>query len=330
MKRQAISPFKQARIKLTAGYMVMFVGLIGVFTYLTLEAKQSTYVRVYQVISAPAPGSPQVKEFSDIYAEYNQRFQRRLILFDLVLIILATYASYALSGLTLKPIQKMIDEQQAFAADISHSLRTPLTTINLEIEGYKRSSKAVKPDLKLLLNSIQDELFSMSQLISGMLTLVRSESDKFQQKFINVKLDQIAENVVLRMSPLAKAKKQQLNLIKPKDEIEIRGNSDSLRQVLFILLDNAIKYSHTGGEISLTLKQSTSTVKIQVKDNGQGIKNEDRLHLFSRYYRGNSQTKGTGLGLYIAHKLITLHQGKIEVVSRINRGTTFLITLPRS
>jgi two-component system, OmpR family, sensor histidine kinase CiaH len=324
----SLSPFQLARIKLTGWYMLMFIGLIGVFTYLTLDAKKSTYVRVYQVIQTGQPSdSPQLVEFKDKYAEFNRRFKERLIIFDCLLIGASGYLSYFLSGKTLKPIKEMLSEQQAFASDVSHSLRTPLTTIGLELEAYSRSHTNINQEMRSLLNSIQEEVFSMNQLVSGMLALVRSGTDSFKTKFAPLKIDDLLSSMSLKMKPLAKAKDQEIKLTSLKP-LSILGNSDSLRQVLYILLDNAIKYSGSGSLIRIGMDKKIKSVNLWISDNGKGIPTRDLPHIFNRYYRADQKTKGTGLGLAIAQKLITHHGGTIKVKSKIGVGTTFTIILP--
>jgi signal transduction histidine kinase len=323
-----LSPFQLARVKLTGWYMLMFVSLIGIFTYLTLDAKSSTYVRVYQVIKTGQPNdSPQLVEFQDKYAEFNRRFKERLLMFDCLLIGASGYLSYFLSGKTLKPIREMLTEQQAFASDVSHSLRTPLTTINLELAAYTRGHKRINPDMRTLLNSIQEEVFSMTQLVSGMLALVRSGTDSFKTKFSPVKLDDLLDAVSLKMKPLAAAKSQKINVADLKP-ITVMGNVDSLKQLLYILLDNAIKYSGSGSLINIGMDKKPRRVNIWITDNGKGIPAHDLPHIFNRYYRADQKTKGTGLGLAIAQKLITHHGGTIKVKSKLGMGTTFIISLP--
>jgi signal transduction histidine kinase len=321
------SPFQQARIKLTMWYVIMFTILIGIFTYLTLQAKQSAYIRVYQVVNTGSPGSKQVQEFSDTFEKFNQTFRERLLGFDVGLFVVSTWLAYVLSGKTLQPIKNMLNEQQTFAADVSHSLRTPLSTISLELEAYERSQKRISLETKALLNSIKEEVFSMTQLTSGMLALVRSGTDAYKTKFTEVKLNQLMEAVVQKMSPLAHAKNQNLSK-ELGDEATVWGNSDSLRQVFYILLDNAVKYSGCHSTITTSIIKHRSLVNVIIKDNGRGIPTKDLPHIFNRFYRADKKTKGTGLGLSIAAKLVAQHEGQIKVKSQENRGTSFTLTFP--
>jgi signal transduction histidine kinase len=321
------SPFQQARIKLTMWYVIMFTILIGIFTYLTLQAKQSAYIRVYQVVNTGSPGSKQVQEFSDTFEKFNQTFRERLLGFDVGLFVVSTWLAYVLSGKTLQPIKNMLNEQQTFAADVSHSLRTPLSTISLELEAYERSQKRISLETKALLNSIKEEVFSMTQLTSGMLALVRSGTDAYKTKFTEVKLNQLMEAVVQKMNPLAQAKNQNLSK-ELGDEATVWGNSDSLRQVFYILLDNAVKYSGCNSTITTSIIKHRSLVNVIIKDNGRGIPTKDLPHIFNRFYRADKKTKGTGLGLAIAAKLVVQHEGQIKVKSQENQGTSFTLTFP--
>lgn len=323
-----LTAFQKARWKLTGWYVIIWLLLIIVFTYLTLDAKQSAYVRVYTVIDSAQPGGQQVKEFSDTFAEFNQRFKERLLLFDLVLLVSGSYLAYFLSGKTLQPIEEMVTEQAAFAADVSHGLRTPLTTINLELEGYQRSQKNVPQDLADLFISIQEEVLSMTYLVEGLLALVRTGTDPLKTHFSVVDIKEMVTKVSKRMQPIAKAKGHRL--ISGKiPQAQVKGNSENLKQVLVILIDNAIKYSGHGSQISIEVYKTPQEVMIKVKDTGKGIPKTELPHIFTRYYRGKHKTKGTGLGLSIVQKIIEAHGGKITVASQEGTGTTFTLYLPR-
>ena len=314
-------------MKLTAWYLLLFTILIAIFTYLTFEAKQSAFVRVYTVINTGAPGSAQVKEFTNKFDEFNHRFQQRIYLFDAGLLIAGGFLAYFLSGKTLAPIQTMLEEQQAFAGDVSHSLRTPLTTMSVELETYRRTHKNIPPELNSLFNSLQEEMLSMTALIGGLLALVRSGTDPLKSRFTAVDLVDVVERVVQRMSPLLKTKHQRLTVKVPKEAM-VRGESDQLKQVVMILVDNAIKYSGDKALIGIYLKKGRQTTTLTISDTGRGIAPKDLPYIFHRYYRGKTATKGSGLGLAIAAKIIGHHNGTIKAKSTLGKGSAFTVTLP--
>lgn len=322
-----LSPFQQARWKLTLWYVGLWTLLIVGFTYLTLDAKRSTFVRVYRIVDSAQPGGKQVQEFADTFAEYNRRFQERLVLFDLFLFLGGAWIAYWLSGKTLQPIEAMVEEQSAFAADVSHGLRTPLTTINLELEAYSRSHLNTSKGTRSLLVSIQEEVFSMTYLVEGLLALVRTRTDPLRTPFLPVSLNEVVINAGKRMLPIAQAKGQELT-VEAKVKVNVLGNAEHLLQVIVILIDNAIKYSGLKRQIKVKVVKQLSFAQVVVADNGIGIPKGELAHIFKRYYRGKQKTKGTGLGLAIAQKIVDAHGGTIRVKSIQGSGTTFTISLP--
>lgn len=326
-----MTPLQKARWQLTLWYMAILTGFIIVFTYLVLDAKTSSYVRVYNVIDSYAPGSPQVVEFADQFELFNQRFKQRLFLFDMGMLFAAALLSYFLSGKTLEPIRKMMREQSSFVTDVSHGLRTPLTTMHIEVESLLRTGKRVNKDVKKTLMSMQEEIVHMTNIVGGLLALVRSGKDPMKLDFVPVDLSEVVEKTVEQLESLAVEKRQQLKVLR-NDQVEVMGNSDQLRQVAVVLLDNAIKYSGSGSCIDIQVEKHKSMAKLTVKDSGMGMSEEDLEKAFDRFYRGKhkDQPKGSGLGLAIAQKIVDHHDGSIRIVSNPGKGSTFVVTLPRT
>lgn len=326
-----LTPLKIARLKLSLWYMLIVVVLLVIFTYLTLDAKQSAYIRVHRVLDTGAPESSQVEEFENTFEEFNQRFKQRLFVFDGVMLLVAAFLSYFLSGKTLEQIQRMMEEQEAFAADVSHGLRTPLATILMEIEATKRTTKRIPKDVTILLDSVKEEVLHMKHVTEGLLSLVRTGSDPVRSEFRPVELDGLVKGVYEQMIPVARQKQQKMKLDQV-DRVEVLGNEDQLKQVLLILVDNAIKYSGKGDEIRLSVAKQKSIAKLVVEDTGRGISKADLPSVFNRFYRSRKakkdKVKGTGLGLAIANKILEHHEGGMGVKSKERKGTSFTVTLP--
>jgi signal transduction histidine kinase len=202
---KSLSPFQIARLQLTTWYTLLGAILLILFTYFTFEARNTAYLRVYRVLDANSPGSRQVVEFEDKYRQLNREFQERLILFDIALFIVLTGASYYFSGKTLEPIQKMTEEQAAFAADVSHSLRTPLATMKLEIDAFARSRLRIPRDMTEVLKSLREEITHMTNITEGLLTLVRADNRTVFKSWQPVSIQEVIEIAMSSLHPLAAA-----------------------------------------------------------------------------------------------------------------------------
>jgi signal transduction histidine kinase len=325
------NPFQEARLKLTGWYFLSFSILILLFTGLTLQAKESSFIRVHTTVNSTVSEPQALEQFQQSYDEFNRRFKERLLMFDLVVLVIGVFLSYWLSGKTLQPIQVMLKDQEAFAADISHELRTPLTIMQAEMEAYERTGGSKNP--RQVINSLRDEVMRMTHLIDGLLLLVRQNSLQLRKSFSPVALDELVEKAVTSLSPIAKHKRISFE-VRIDESPMIQGNPHQLLQVLLILMDNAVKYSDSGKTVQISVEADKSAGMITITDEGYGISAEDLEQIFSRYYRATKgkamRQKGTGLGLYIALKIIDLHHGSIRVKSKLNQGSTFSLRFPNS
>jgi signal transduction histidine kinase len=252
-----------------------------------------------------------------------------LFLINLGILILSGSFGYVLAGRTLKPIKIMVDEQNQFISDSSHQLRTPIATLQAEMEGILLEKKITDKQARQLTKSNLEELSNLKNLANRLLLLTKNHSLLTDQKTKNISLAQILEKAKSRVNAMAKKKKINIDL-KLSDAI-IKGNQDRLTEVFVVLLDNAVKYSPSGSTVKVNLEKTTRKIKVSVIDQGMGISQEDLPHIFERFYRADksrSETDGFGLGLSIAKNIIDSHHGSIEVFSRLNKGTTFEVNLP--
>lgn len=327
---QGLTPFRRARLGLTGWYMMIFSIILVFFTYLTFQAKESAFVRVYTVVNQYDQGGQQAVELNNRFDEFNARFKRRVIWFDLGLWWTALYLSYGLSGKTLKPIKDMWQEQKLFVADVSHGLRTPISTIQLQLEAFRRTRVRSGSAVKELIGNLLEETAYLSRIIDGVLSLTRLESPRQMAETKLVNLAAVGREVILGMKPLFTAKQQVIKVMGRK-KLMVRGNQDQLKQLWLILLDNANKYAGRRASIRIGLEQRQASAWMQVVDNGPGIKEYEQGKLFERFFRGSSgraKTQGAGLGLAMAKKIVTSHQGELGVKSQPNKRTVFWVKLP--
>ena len=245
----------------------------------------------------------------------------------------------------LERIEQLFHTQQRFIADVSHELRTPLTVIRGNVDILSRVMAARKQQPVLAdgptqepyeeafaesLSAIERESERMARLINDLLLLAQADAGvPIRQEL--VEMDELLLGVYRHGQALSKDVVVELDNLEPGI---VAGDPDRLEQLLLNLLDNAIKYTPAGGQVTLGLKREDGWVRIDIADTGVGIPAEDLPHIFERFYRVDKarsrQNGGTGLGLSIARWIVEAHNGYIDVESEINRGTTFTVWLPEA
>jgi signal transduction histidine kinase len=268
---------------------------------------------------------------NEIYEEARQRILLQLIEVNLGILITAGISGYFLAGRTLKPIELMVNEQKRFVADASHELRTPLTVMKTETEVALREKNLDLKDAKVLLKSNLEEVDKMQSLSNYLLELSRYEDKNNKPPMEKLNLEEIVKSVVQKLTPVAK--KGNIEIITDVQHMEIMANRESIVELLSILLDNAIKYSHQGSKVIISIKKDKGAAIISIKDFGIGIKENELPFIFNRFYRADTsrskvKTDGYGLGLSIAKSIVELHEGKITASSIPEKGTTFTIFIP--
>lgn len=230
-----------------------------------------------------------------------------------------------------KLLEKMKSE---FVANVTHELKTPLTSISGFIETLKNN---LDMDLEMrlkFLNIIDSESERLKSLIEDILTLSFVESNESSNnRNQNVNLNKVLEEVLELTNSIAKKKNIEIknnNLLK---EGILFSNKEYIKQILLNLIDNAIKYTIDGGFIEVTLIEEEKKFIILVKDTGMGISKEDISRIFERFYRvdkaRSKKIGGTGLGLAIVKHIVFSLEGKIFVESELNKGSEFKIILPK-
>ncbi len=226
-----------------------------------------------------------------------------------------------------RELYKMENMRKKLTSDISHELRTPLTSIQTHLEAMIDGIWEPSPER---LNSVNEEVIRLSHLVNQLKNLAKfdSEENKLNLKYEN--LTQIVKNIIYNNEGFAMEKNIKIKY--ELEEINATIDKEKITQVIVNLLSNAIRYTCMDGEILIKLYKKNDFIKITVKDNGIGIPEESLDYIFERFYRVDKSrcrnTGGTGIGLTICKSIIDLHKGKIEVKSKINEGSEFIITLP--
>lgn len=246
----------------------------------------------------------------------------------------------------LDRIQRLFKTQERLVADVSHELRTPITTVQGNIELLRRMADAkstphakqaelVSEISRDILQEVENETERMGRMISDLLLLAQADSGELQLQKETVEMDTLLLDVYRQIKRIAERNKGEGALeirLGGEDQALVCGDRERLRQLLLNLAENAVKYTPSGGIITLGLENQDGWVRVYVQDTGIGISEEDQAHIFERFYRTDKarsrELGGSGLGLSIAQWIAKVHNGSITVESEPQKGSTFTLWLP--
>lgn len=227
-------------------------------------------------------------------------------------------------------IQKEDEKKKEFLANVSHELRTPLSYVNGYSEALITGIVKHETDREKYLALINRESKRMERIVGDLLDLAKLDNDEYQLDKTLLPLAQLVEDSTQKYVLLMKEKNVHLTFDLDPDII-VFGDEGRIEQVIQNITDNAIKYTEHG-EISFTLKETEKGITLSIKDTGAGIPESDLYHIKERFYRVNkARTRldgGTGLGLAIAEKIMALHNGKLEIYSKLGEGTKVDMIFP--
>lgn len=255
----------------------------------------------------------------------NKSLKNMMILSILIGVIALSFAyiiSKKISRWIVKPIEETLNKQKQFISDASHELKTPLAVIcaNADIlEGEIGNNK--------WLNYIQKEVGSMDKLVNSLLSLARIETVNEKEEFISFDISKVVMGSTMVFESLAYEKEIQL-VDSIEEKLILKGNSEEIKQLISILVDNAIKHTEKGNYIFISLKKYKNDIILKVKNKGNPIPKGEEDKIFERFYRSdksrNRDSKRYGLGLAIAKSIVQKHNGTIKV-SCENGLTTFTV-----
>ena len=251
-----------------------------------------------------------------------------LLILSSVTALAVVIASWWLAGRSIKPAQRAWEQQQAFVANASHELRAPLTLIQASVEYAAR--KPLEREQKELLDDVLQECDHMNKLVDDLLMLSRLDSGRLVLEREPVPLPEFIREIRRQVQRIAEQQGIQVEL-GPLEGV-ILGDATRMRQVLLILLDNALRNTPSAGTIRLETQIQGRNAHIIVSDTGRGIPAEHLPHVFERFYKvndtPNTEQRRSGLGLSLARMFIEAQGGKIQIASQEGQGTTVTLCMP--
>lgn len=283
----------------TGGYLIARRALAPV-TRMVARARRITAERLQERLQVENPED----ELGHLAAAFNEMFTR---------------------------LERSFEQLRQFTADASHELRTPLTALRTVGEVGLRSVRD-EPHLRDVIGSMLEEADRMTQLVDSLLALTRADSGHWTEAKERFDLRDLALDVAGHLGPLAEEKGQTLELTAQASKAPVFADRTRLRQALINLIDNAVKYTPSGGTIRVDTGQQGTRALLAVIDSGPGISEEHQPRVFDRFYRVDpSRTRdsgGLGLGLAIARWAVESQGGHIELESHVGHGSTFRVVLP--
>ena len=232
-----------------------------------------------------------------------------------------------------KELERQDEQKTEFLHSISHELKTPLTAIIASSELLNEELLGSLSLDKRLIENIRQGAWSMDRRVTELLDLAKMQIGELKIQSVPLQLSLAITDMASQLNILFENKGQKLMLEIPDSLPEVNADREKLQQVLFNLLSNANKFSPTGSQIILRVRETDGKVIVEVKDLASALTEHERAKLFDPYYRGEDADKrerlpGLGLGLAISKKLVELHQGEIWVESKPRKGNTFAFSLP--
>jgi two-component system phosphate regulon sensor histidine kinase PhoR len=230
-------------------------------------------------------------------------------------------------------LRQVAEVRRDFVANVSHELRTPLSILRGYIETLLDDSDTSPDELNRILEVMKRHSDRLGRLVDDLLSLARLESVHHNLQFFDLRLSELFAAIVRDWAKKFADKRISVDVQIAPDLPLIHADETRLQEVLYNLLDNALKYSPAGGKIRLQAKRSGGNeIVISVSDSGVGISESDLPRIFERFYRTDKarsrQLGGTGLGLAIVKHIAQMHGGRVEAESNLGKGTTIRVILP--
>ncbi|MBE6807172.1 MAG: sensor histidine kinase [Ruminococcaceae bacterium] len=221
--------------------------------------------------------------------------------------------------------------RRSFIANVSHELKTPMTTIAGFLDGMMDGT--IPPEKQAYyMKIVSDEVKRLSRLVHSMLDLSRIDSGELKMNRVRLDLTEVVCSVLVASEQRIEQKRLTITGLEECDRLEVEGDYDLLNQVLYNLVDNAIKFTNEGGSIDLRLQRVDNRAQVVIRNTGAGIPADEMPRIFERFYKSDRSRSldknGVGLGLYIVHTVVRLHGGEVAVRSVEGEFTEFSFWVP--
>lgn len=336
--------FKKARLKLTGLYLFIVFIITIAFSGILYADFQTNTIRAIKMheerienrikgvngLLQPPPPPGGIKEIS--INEIRSRFITVLIILNSTILLIAGLLAYWFAGITLRPIECASNKQKKFIADAAHEFKTPLTAMRTNLEvNLRKKDLNLKQAKEILLSSIKD-LDDLNDLAN--ILLKESSLESLGTKFVmeDVNLKDIINSVFNLLKPRIEERKIKL-INNIKEDCMIKGDQKLLKELVMILVDNAIKFNKESGEIAVDINKQSTFITLIIKDTGIGIGKKYLQNIFDRFYkietsRSKKYGSGFGLGLSIAKEIVDKHKGEIRLDSKVNEFTLVSVKFP--
>ncbi|OLC08310.1 MAG: hypothetical protein AUH42_01825 [Gemmatimonadetes bacterium 13_1_40CM_70_11] len=264
-------------------------------------------------------------ELEDQYASLITAFAAAAI----VGLLLVAGGGYLLVRKSTAPVERSMDQMRRFMADAAHELRTPITILRTRAEVALGQERVAGQD-EATLRAVERETARLGDIVEDLLTLARADAGERPVARVPLYLDDVAAEAVDAVRTLAEQKRVQVE-VGTFEEAQITGDAALVRELLLIVLDNAVKFTPTAGRVRLDVATADGHATVAVTDTGVGIPAEQLPRVFERFYRGEParhEAQGAGLGLAIARWIADAHGASIDITSTPGAGTTVKVTFP--
>jgi two-component system, OmpR family, sensor histidine kinase CiaH len=318
-------------VKLTLSYLVVIMLLSTLFSiaiYYTAATKLHTDFQINILPDSPLQYPVASPLHENKFDNIRHGLLITLLQLNIAVAISGLVISYYLARMSLRPIEKTLAIQDRFAIDAAHELRTPLTVMRMEIEVALRRRPFDEIRVQLALTNTIEHI-KLLQKLSNQLLQLSSQHTYKEHKEVNIYL--LIHEVIDQFTSNARQKHIDIE-DHASPSLIIHTASDNIRQIVAILLDNAIKYSSPYSKVIVSAHVDKTRFIINIIDHGQGIAPEDLIHIFERFYRTRqakqNNQEGYGIGLSIAQRYARQLKGDITVQSKLQKGSTFSLRIP--
>lgn len=273
--------------------------------------------------------------YATVAVAASEELQRRypsaflgFVMAAVVALMLVGAGGAALARESIKPIESAITQMRRFMGDAAHELKTPIAVLRARTDVALQRERS-SDEYKETLESVSKEAERLGNLVENMLLLARADAGQWPVQKSTVYLDDVLMDAASAAQALGSRKNVQIEL-DTLDEAAINGDPTLLRQLLMILLDNAVNFTPAGGKVTALAEKNGRTASITIRDTGVGIPASALPHVFERFFRADPARSrgGSGLGLSIARWIVDVHRGRIDVRSAEGKGTTVKVTFP--